>query len=82
MTESWVFLPPSPSLPPRRRKGRGLSNRSDVPAGGRNNNEEDNRPGVKSHLCTVKNRAGEVVTRRSEHCSSMDCYILKYCGTL
>lgn len=33
MTESWVFLPPpSPSLPPRRRKGRGPSNRSDVPA--------------------------------------------------
>lgn len=33
VTESWVFLlpPPSPSLLPRRRKGRGRSNRSDVP---------------------------------------------------
>lgn len=35
VTGSWVFLlpPPSPSLPPRRRKGRGQSNRSDVPEG-------------------------------------------------
>lgn len=35
VTGSWVFLlpPPSPSLPPRRRKGRGRSNRSDVPEG-------------------------------------------------
>lgn len=42
MKESWVFLPPpSLSLRPRRRKGRGRSNRSDVPAGRRANCEED-----------------------------------------
>lgn len=45
VTESWVFLPPpSPSLQPRRRKGRGLSNRSDVPAEEENNHEEDHCP--------------------------------------
>lgn len=41
-TRSWVFLqPPSPSPPPHRRKGRGRSNRSDVPAGGRRKGEGD-----------------------------------------
>lgn len=44
-TGSWVFLqPPSPSPPPHRRKGRGRSNRSDVPAGGRRKSEEETRP--------------------------------------
>lgn len=44
-TGSWVFLqPPSPSPPPHRRKGRGRSNRSDVPAGGRRKGEEETRP--------------------------------------